>query len=115
MEPIVKLVIFVPVEHEEKLRLAVGEAGAGKIGKYDFCSFVTKGTGHYRPLQGSTPFQGEEGGIENAEEYKIETVCYEKDLPKILKAMREAHPYEEIAYDIFPLLNQEYDKYVGEK
>ena len=115
MEPIVKLIIGVPKENEEELRLALGEAGAGKIGNYDYCSFVTPGVGHFRPLKGTKPHIGEEGKIEDVEEVQIQTVCYEKDLPAILKAMRAAHPYEEIAYDIIPLLNHRYDKHVGKK
>ncbi len=112
---IMKLIVYVPDEHEERVRLALGEAGAGKVGNYDFCSFVVKGTGHFRPLAGTNPYKGEEGRIEEVEECRIETVCYEKDLPKVLKAMREAHPYEEVAYDVLPLLNNTYTDFVGIK
>ncbi len=115
MDRIVKLVVGVPAKDEEALRLALGQAGAGKMGKYDCCSFVVRGTGHFRPLPGSNPHIGKEGEIASVDEVQIQTVCYEKDLPKVLAAMRAAHPYEEIAYDIIPLLNNEHDKFVGKK
>jgi len=110
---IVKLIVSVPVEAEEKVRLALGKTGAGKIGNYSHCSFVVEGKGHFLPLEGTKPHIGTQGEIASVEEAQIQTVCYEKDLPKVLAAMRAAHPYEEIAYDIVPLLNHEYDKYVG--
>jgi hypothetical protein len=112
---LVKLVVYVPPEAEEKVRLALGAAGAGKVGKYDYCAFVSKGTGHYRPLAGTTPYQGEEGRIETVDEYRLETVCTEKALPAVLQALREAHPYEEIAFDLVPLLNDAYAKHVPSK
>ncbi len=112
---IFKLVVYVPVESERQVRLALGNAGAGKIGAYDYCAFVSKGAGHYRPLKGTTPYKGEIGRVANVDECRIETVCLEKDLPRILAAMREAHPYEEVAYDIIPLLNDKYAKYVPRK
>lgn len=115
MERIVKLVVFVPVEAEEKVRLALGKVGAGKIGNYDYCAFVSQGTGHYRPLAGTKPYKGTTGKIADADECKVETVCYERELPKVLAAMRAAHPYEEIAYDLIPLMNHEYERYVGRK
>lgn len=115
MEKIVKLLVGVPVEEEEKVRLALGEAGAGKIGNYSHCSFVTRGVGHFLPLEGSSPHIGKQGEIADVEEVQIQTVCYEKELPKVLAAMREAHPYEEVAYDIIPLLNHEYARLVGKK
>jgi hypothetical protein len=115
MAKTVKLVVYVPAEAEERVRLALGRAGAGKIGKYDYCSFVSKGTGHYRPLKGTKPYKGRAGNIEDADECRVETVCYEKELPRILRAMREAHPYEEIAYDIIPLLNDRYAKHVPKR
>jgi hypothetical protein len=112
---IVKLVVGVPAKDEERLRLALGRAGAGKIGNYDYCSFVAKGTGHFRPLAGTKPHVGAHGRIADVDEVQIQTVCYERDLPKILKAMREAHPYEEVAYDIVPLLNEKYAHLVGKR
>ncbi|RME31841.1 hypothetical protein D6789_01410 [Candidatus Woesearchaeota archaeon] len=115
MEQIVKLIVAVPEAHEEKVRLALGKAGAGRIGNYDYCSFVYKGVGHYRPLEGTKPFIGEHGAIADVAEVHIATVCFVSDLPRVLAAMREAHPYEEIAYDIIPLRNHEFAHLVPRK
>ncbi len=115
MDPVVKILVSVPKQDEEKVRLALGKAGAGKIGNYSYCSYVTAGTGHFLPLEGTNPHIGKQGEIADVDEVQIQTVCYKKDLPVVLKAMRDAHPYEEIAYDIIPLLNHEYDTYVGKK
>ncbi len=109
---LVKLVVYVPVEDEEKVRLALGAAGAGHIGDYDYCSFVSKGTGHFRPLAGTNPHIGAHGEIADVDECRIQTVCDEQDLPRVLKALRDSHPYEEVAYDIVPLLNEKYREYV---
>lgn len=112
---LVKLVVYVPVEAVEKVRLALGKAGAGYIGKYDYCAFTSKGVGHFRPLKGTRPYTGTLGTIECVDEYRIETICKERDLPRILEALRASHPYEEIAYDILPLLNEKYAKHVPTK
>lgn len=114
-DKIVKLFVSVPVQDEERVRMALGGAGAGKIGNYSHCTLVVKGTGHFFPLEGAHPHIGKIGEIADVEEVQIQTACYEKDLPKVLKAMREAHPYEEIAYDIIPLLNHKYAYLVGKK
>jgi hypothetical protein len=105
---LIKLVVFVPHEAEERVRLALGEAGAGRIGDYDCCAFVTPGTGYYRPLQGSDPYRGTHGEIETAPELRLEVLCDASTLPAVLEAMRQAHPYEEIAYDLIPLVNHRY-------
>ncbi len=105
MEETVKLVVFVPAGHEEAVRLALGDAGAGRIGDYDHCAFVTRGTGHYRPLDGATPYQGRVGTVESADECRLETVCATDRLPAVLRRLREVHPYEEIAFDVMPMLN----------
>ncbi len=102
---LLKLVVYIPSEAFDKVRLALGAAGAGRLGNYDYCGFATKGTGYYRPLDGSKPYKGEEGKIEEADEVRFETICKEEDLPRILHALRQSHPYEEVAYDLTPLLN----------
>ncbi len=106
MEPLVKLVIYVPLAHADKIRQVLGEYGAGRIGKYDFCSFSVKGVGRFRPLEGAKPTLGEVGKVEEVEEERIETVCRECDLEKILAAVRAAHPYEEPAIDMYRLLKE---------
>jgi hypothetical protein len=109
MEEIVKLVIFVPLTHADIVRRAMGDAGAGKLGNYTHCTFSTKGFGRFLPAEGAHPFIGEIGKEEVVEEERIETVCYKKDLEKIIAAIKKVHPYEELALDIYPLINF-YDK-----
>ena len=100
-----KLVIFVPRTHLEKVRKAVCEAGAGKIGnKYDGCTFTTEGIGTFRPLKGARPFSGRAGKPAKVKEARLETIVAKKDLKKVIAAMLAIHPYEEPAYDVIPLL-----------
>lgn len=74
------------------------EAGAGRVGNYDCCAWQTKGEGQFRPLDGSTPFLGNQGQIETVIEYKLELVCEEPCLKAVIAALKRAHPYEEVAY-----------------
>jgi dinuclear metal center YbgI/SA1388 family protein len=101
-----KLVVFVPVGHEDNVRDAVMEAGAGWIGNYSHCSFMTRGLGTYKPLAGSNPYYGRAGEMEQVEEIKLETIVPAAVLKKAVAAMIDAHPYEEVAYDILPLANR---------
>ncbi|MCL6600464.1 MAG: Nif3-like dinuclear metal center hexameric protein [Alicyclobacillus macrosporangiidus] len=98
-----KLVVFVPVSHHEAVLQAVCAAGAGHIGAYSHCTFNTEGTGTFLPLEGAQPFLGEVGRLERAAEVRLETVVPESKLEPVVRAMLEAHPYEEVAYDIYPL------------
>jgi hypothetical protein len=98
-----KLVSFVPQDHLEQVRVAICNAGAGRIGKYDNCTFMASGIGTYRPLEGAKPFKGEIGKVERAGEARLETVVDKNDLKKVIEAMKKAHPYEEVAYDVFKL------------
>lgn len=100
----VKFVVFVPETHADVVRKALGEAGAGAVGDYTFCSFSTKGVNRFIPSQNAHPAIGEIGKFEEVAEEKIETVCYKKDVGKILDAVRKVHPYEEIAFDVYPLV-----------
>ncbi|OGK15170.1 hypothetical protein A3H80_02890 [Candidatus Roizmanbacteria bacterium RIFCSPLOWO2_02_FULL_37_19] len=100
----VKLVVFVPVTHTHVVREAMGKAGAGQVGDYKYCSFSVKGTGRYIPLETAHPYKGEIGKLEEIEEERIETVCYKKDLEKIISAIKKVHPYEEVALDVYPLV-----------
>lgn len=102
----VKIAVFVPSTHGEAIRKALAEAGAGHIGNYDYCSFTSKGIGRFRPLDGAQPFIGESGKIEAVEEEKIEVICRYDLLNKALSAIQKAHPYEEPAIDVYPLLNE---------
>ncbi|MCR4398027.1 MAG: Nif3-like dinuclear metal center hexameric protein [Firmicutes bacterium] len=103
---LLKLVVFVPRGYEEKVRQAMCDAGAGWIGKYSDCSFMTAGTGTFKALEGARPFLGEVGSVERADELRLETVIQESAKAGVLRAMLGAHPYEEVAFDIYPLRNQ---------
>ncbi len=103
----IKIQITVPVDFIDKVRMAIGEAGGGKLGNYSHCTFVTYGDGYFLPLEGANPAVGEIGKIEKVKEGKIEFICKKDDLNIIWKAIRDNHPYEEIALDIFPLLDLE--------
>jgi len=102
-EPLLKLMVFVPKTHAEQVRDALGKAGAGHIGNYSHCTFQTEGHGTFMPLEGTDPFIGSTNKLEIVDEFKMETVVKEKDLHRVITAMKKAHPYEEVAYDLFPL------------
>lgn len=102
-----KIVVFVPESDGERLRTAMGEAGAGRIGNYDHCSFTTAGVGRFRPLAGAHPSIGAVGTLEAVAEERIETVCDEAKLSDVLAAIRRVHPYEEPAIDVYPLVTIE--------
>ena len=99
----VKLVAFVPFTHAEAVRQALAEAGAGKIGNYDFCSFSTRGIGRFRPQERAKSFIGEVGKLEEVEEERVEVVVPREILAEVIKKMKSAHPYEEPAFDVYPL------------
>lgn len=101
MEKRYKIVVYVPEEHADMLREVMGAAGAGKIGNYSHCTFSVKGTGRFRPEDGANPAIGEVGKLEEVAEERIETVCSEGSLQAVLKAIRETHPYEEPATDVY--------------
>jgi dinuclear metal center YbgI/SA1388 family protein len=105
-EKLVKLVVFVPATHEQAVYEAVMAAGAGHIGQYSHCAFVTTGTGTFLPLADTHPFIGQQGLLTSVDEVRLETILPEAILPPVLTAMLAAHPYEEVAYDIYPLKNQ---------
>jgi hypothetical protein len=98
-----KIVVYVPTDHADKLREAMGNAGAGIIGNYAHCMFTIKGTGQFKPVEGANPTVGEVGKLERVEEERIETVCSEEKLKDVLKAIKESHPYEEPATDVYPI------------
>ena len=99
----VKIVVFVPVPHADAVREAMGEAGAGKIGNYTNCSFSSKGTGRFRPEVGANPAIGEVGKMTRVEEERIEMVCAREVLTNVIAAIKKVHPYEEVAFNIYPL------------
>ncbi len=104
-----KLVTFCPANHAERVRQALFDAGAGFIGNYDSCSFNLEGRGSFRGGEGSKPFVGETGKLHFENEIRIETVYPLHLEQQIMQALWNAHPYEEVAYDLYPLEN-EYNK-----
>lgn len=103
-DEMVKFVVFVPETHSDIVRQALGEAGAGRVGNYTMCTFSIKGIGRYIPLKTAHPAIGKIGKLEKVVEERIETVCYKKDLQKIIKSVKKIHPYEDVAYDVYPLV-----------
>ncbi len=101
----VKLQVYVPATHSDLLRSALSEAGAGKIGDYEACSFSFTGTGRFIPDENANPFIGKSGVLEQVQEEKIEVTVPQHCLGKVLSAMKQAHPYEEIAYDVIAVNN----------
>ncbi|WKZ64909.1 MAG: Nif3-like dinuclear metal center hexameric protein [Flavobacteriales bacterium] len=100
-----KLVVFVPMEQADAVRNAVFQAGAGHVGNYDECSFTVGGMGTFRPGPGTDPFSGEQGIRSSVAEFRLEFIYHTPREQAVLAAMRAAHPYEEVAYDILPLAN----------
>ncbi|WEK53033.1 MAG: Nif3-like dinuclear metal center hexameric protein [Candidatus Cohnella colombiensis] len=98
-----KLVVFVPQTHQDKVRAALFGAGAGWIGNYSHCSFNTEGTGTFEPREGTDPFIGKQGKLEHVAEIRIETVVPQSVRKAVIAAMLKAHPYEEVAYDLYPM------------
>ncbi|ADP97004.1 YqfO family protein [Marinobacter adhaerens] len=96
-----KMCYFVPETHVEKTKQALFDAGAGRIGDYDSCAWQCLGRGQFRPLEGSDPFLGHAGEIEAVNEYKVELVCADELIKDALAALKQAHPYEEPAYEIY--------------
>ena len=98
-----KLAFFVPVEEAESVKEAVFATGAGRIGDYEACCFQTAGQGQFRPLDGADPHIGQVGELERVEEYKVELVCEDELIGAAISALKLAHPYEEVAYDVWRL------------
>ncbi len=101
-----KLFTFTPVDHAEKIRNAIFNAGGGQIGNYSECSFNAEGTGTFKPGTGTRPFVGKEGERHQENEMKIEVIFPSFLASSIIAALRASHPYEEVAYDLVPLSNE---------
>jgi hypothetical protein len=98
-----KLVVYVPESHTDQLREAIGNAGAGVIGDYTHCMFTVRGSSQFKPAPGSDPTVGTVGELQEVAEDRIETVCSGDRLQEVLLAIREVHPYEEPATDVYPI------------
>jgi hypothetical protein len=103
----VKIVVTVPPENADAIREALGKTGAGKLGSYTYCSFSVIGTGRFLPDENAHPHIGTPNKLEVVTEERIEVICPCTDAKIIITALRAAHPYEEPAIDIYPLLDEE--------
>lgn len=101
-----KLVVYVPIENVHDVKQAIGDAGAGAIGNYSHCSFSSFGTGQFLPNELANPHIGTSGKLESVQEERVETIFPANLEKRILSAMFKAHPYEEVAYDIYQLENK---------
>jgi len=108
-----KIVTFCPVEYADAVRQSMFDAGAGNVGNYDQCSYNTEGEGTFRAGEGTNPFVGNIGKLHIEKEIKIETIVPSYKVGKVIKAMLSAHPYEEVAYDIFALENSSVETGAG--
>jgi len=108
-----KLSVFVPVDHINKVSDAMHQAGAGIIGEYSNCGFRKKGIGTFKGLKSSNPSRGKKGNLEFVEEVKLEMLVDKWKLQGVIDSMKKAHPYEEIAFDIFPLKNENVNYGIG--
>ncbi|AGB41779.1 dinuclear metal center protein, YbgI/SA1388 family [Halobacteroides halobius DSM 5150] len=105
-ENLKKIAVFVPETAIAEVREALADAGAGHIGDYSHCTFQQSGIGTFKPLEGTNPYLGTKGEVNQVKEYKLETIVLESQLNKTIDKMIKAHPYEEVAYDIYPLAKE---------
>ena len=103
----VKIIVTIPIENAEEVRNAICEVGAGVIGNYTHCSMSTKCIGTFKPNDNANPYIGKNNKLEFVEEEKLEAVCDIDIAKKVLKKLREVHPYEEPGIDIIPLIDEE--------
>jgi hypothetical protein len=91
---------YVPADHADRVKLAMFDCGAGKVGNYDHCAFQVEGLGQFRPLIGSNPFLGKTNELSTVIELKVEMICRKEEIIQVIEAMKNAHPYEEVAYHV---------------
>jgi hypothetical protein len=94
---------YVPKESLEKVKNAMFVTGAGNFNNYQNCCWQTIGTGQFKPINNAKPAIGNLNKIEKITEYKVEMMCDEKNIKKVIKAMKDSHPYEEIAFSIIKM------------
>ncbi len=103
VDKFVNIMVNVPADHADAVRAAMGEAGAGRLGNYQYGSFSVKGTGRFIPQNEAQPKIGKVGELESVEEELIEVLCEESILEKVVEAIEKVHPYEEIGITFFPV------------
>lgn len=97
------LVFYVPESHLEEVKEALFDVGAGAIGDYEACCWQVKGSGQFRPSASANPFIGQSGKLERVEEYRVEMVLKASLKEAVVSALKQAHPYEEVAYHLIPI------------
>ena len=98
-----KLNYFVPVDAKEKTKQALFDIGVGRYENYECCSFETLGVGQFKPVKNANPHIGEVDKIEKVQEYKVEMICSDNLIKDAIAVLKEAHPYEEVAYEVFKI------------
>lgn len=98
----VVIVVYVPATHVDSVKQAMFEAGAGTIGNYSHCAWQVLGQGQFRPSNDASPFIGQPNTLSQIDEYRIEIVCEDSNLERVIASMIAAHPYEEPAYHAYP-------------
>lgn len=101
-----KIIVFIPEDNADVVKQAMFDAGAGRIGLYDCCSWQVLGEGQFRPLEGSQPVIGKTNAIEKVAEYRVEMICEDSAIKAVIAAMKTAHIYEEPAYEILSLVDE---------
>lgn len=104
---LVKIVVFVPLTHADKVREAIGKAGGGELGNYSYCSFSSRGVGRFKPNEKAKPHIGKANELEKVEEERIEVTCPKNMAKDVIKAIKKVHPYEEVALDVYPLIDED--------
>lgn len=100
-----KLTVFIPKEALEKVKAALFAAGAGTIGNYEQCCWQVKGEGQFMPMAGSNPHLGSQDKLEKVAEWRVEMVVKTSMIAEVIKALKQAHPYETPAYDVLEVLD----------
>lgn len=98
-----KLIFFVPPSHKESVKNALFEIGVGKFNNYEHCSFESLGDGQFKPIKNALPHIGVLNKLEVLKEYKVEMVCEDSLIKKAVKTLKKAHPYEEVAFEVYKL------------
>jgi hypothetical protein len=100
-----KIAVYIPSDSLEKVKQAMFDQGAGRLGNYDHCAWQVMGQGQFRPLEKSSPTLGKKGQLETVEEYLVEMICDQWIIKSVIAALKQAHPYEEPAYTVSQLEN----------
>lgn len=101
-----KIITFVPIKDADSVRKAMGDAGAGILGKYHHASFSTRGIGRFTPSEGAHPTIGEVGKMSELEEERIEVICEKDKVKDVISAIKKTHPYEEVPLEIYELVDE---------